>query len=243
MNSTDSVPRAAAPDAGADPRALAGLAAGAHVHLLDVGEREPEALAADVGAQHEGVARDLVQPEGRRQSGRERRDAHPLARRHLRQRGPHAGGARSARRSGGAAAPVRGEARGEQRRREQDARRDGTSSRAHHEAGGGVSVRRRVPRAPPLHALQHVADRDARHAPRAVRHARRVVLARVAVRVDEQVVEAPVRADAPRVGVAHQRDHRPAERHAHVQRPVSGERTSAAPSRMPTAGAARSRAR
>ena len=55
-----------------------------------------------------------------------------------------------------------------------------------------------------------------------VLHRDRIVLARLAVRVDQQVVEAPVRADALRVRVAHQRHDRPVERHGHVQRPGVG---------------------
>ena len=46
-----------------------------------------------------------------------------------------------------------------------------------------------VRRAPPLDAIEHVAHGDARHAVDAILHADRIVLAGLAVRIDDEVVE------------------------------------------------------
>ena len=79
--------------------------------------------------------------------------------------------------------------------------------------------RRLISRSPPLDSVEHVAHRDARHSIAAILHADRVVLAGLAVCVDDEVVELDVRAGALRIRVSHQTDRRLVERDGHVQRP------------------------
>ena len=75
-----------------------------------------------------------------------------------------------------------------------------------------------IRRAPPIDEREHVAHADALHAVEAVLHADRVVLAWIAIGVDDQLVKAPVGAGALGIRVADESDHRPVERDRHVQR-------------------------
>jgi hypothetical protein len=77
---------------------------------------------------------------------------------------------------------------------------------------------RAVPALPNLDFLENVGDRNAPHSPRALVHRNRVVFARIAVRIDHQIVIASIRPDPFRVHVSDEADHGSLERYRHVQR-------------------------